>query len=360
MIISEINLKKFEIGLKKPLWIKQRRISYRQGVLIIIKNEKGKTGYGEISPLPGYHIESFDNTIDQIKEVSKYLIGREISEDINDPDNGPAGPFDGLDLFPSVNFGLEMAVLAIFYAQKNINYFIQGNISKIQVNKLIPANRIISKEYIKEIISGGFKSVKIKVGRGRIEDDIGRVLRLKSYLPENILIRLDANASWRLEEGIFFALKTGNDRIEYIEDPVKNVSDYLSFYLKTGMPIAVDEKVDEFKSDFPLNSEHIKAVVLKPSMLGGFFNTARMITIARDKNIKPVLSNAFQTGLTLSMISLFAARMKLLNDPAGLNTLGSFTTDLLSKGFPLKKGEIDLAEVFKCFNQVNINILEDL
>ena len=86
-----------------------------------------------------------------------------------------------------------------------------------------------------------------------------------------------------------------------------------------------------------------------------------MIHMARDKNIKPVLINAFQTGLALSMIALFAARMDLSDTAAGLDPLGNFKTDLLSGGgFPIVKGEIDLAEVFKCFNRINTNILKDL
>ncbi len=360
MIISDINLKKFEINLKKPLWIKQRVISSRQGVLVAIKNNEGLTGYGEIAPLPGFHLENFKDAAVQIKKASNNLIGAEVNEDLALSINGQNAPFEGMGLFPSVNFGLEMAVLAIFYAQKDLKFFIKNNISKILVNKLIPGDKKISREYIKEIINSGFKSVKIKVGHNPMEDDISRVLRLRAYLPENISIMLDANASWELEEGLSFASKIGTGRIEYIEDPLKNSADYSSFYLKTGMPVAVDEKLDGFRKDFPPGGEFIKAAILKPSMLGGFYNTARMIHWASGKNIKPVLSNAFQTGLTLSMISLFAARMDLLNGPAGMDTLGGFTEDLLNKDFPLIKGEISLTEVFKCFNRININILEDL
>ena len=57
MIISEINLKKFEIRLKKPLWIKQHKIDFRKGILVIVKNQKGQVDYGEIAPLQGFHHE---------------------------------------------------------------------------------------------------------------------------------------------------------------------------------------------------------------------------------------------------------------------------------------------------------------
>ncbi len=152
MIISEINLKKFEIRLKKPLWIKQHKIDFRQGILLIIKNQKGQAGYGEIAPLPGFHLEDLKNATGQIKKVADHLIGTEVNEDFTDTVKESMAPFKSLDLYPSVNFGLEMAILSIFYSQKDLNYFKAGNISKIPVNKLIQNDEIISKEYIKEII----------------------------------------------------------------------------------------------------------------------------------------------------------------------------------------------------------------
>jgi len=360
MIINDIILKKFKIGLKKPLWIKQHKIDFRQGILVIIKNQKGQTGYGEIAPLPGFHNENFEDVSDQIKRAMGHLVGTEVNEYFTVSVNKTIAPFKDMDFYPSVNFGMEMAILSIFYAQKDLNFFKTGNISKIPVNKLIISDEIISKEYINEIISNGFKSIKIKIGNKSIEEDIHRILKLKSLLPKYISIRLDANARWNLEEAIFFVLKIGTDRIEYIEDPIRNLHEYKSFYHKTGIPIAVDECSDSFYSDHSLGSEYIKAIILKPSVLGGFYNTARLIHKLRNKNIKPILSNAFLSGLALSMISLFAAQMKLFHYPVGLDTLNNFTTDLLGEDFPLAKSEIDISKVLKFFNRINLNILEDL
>ncbi len=360
MIISDIILKKFKIGLKKPLWIKQHKIDFRQGILVIIKSQKGRTGYGEIAPLPGFHDETFEDSSDQIKRAVNPLIGTEVDEGFTASADQAVRPFKSMDLYPSVNFGIEMAILSIFYAQKDLNFFQTGNILKIPVNKLIIWDEIISKEYVDRIISKGYKSVKIKIGHKSVEEDIRRVLKLKSLLPDDISIRLDANANWNLDEALLFVSKTGIDKIEYMEDPIRNMDEYKTFYLKTGIPIAIDENSDNFYNDHPLDNEYIKAIILKPSMLGGFHNTAGLIYKLKNKNIKPILSNAFLSGLSLSMISLFAAQMKLLHYPVGLDTLGYFTNDPLEKDFPLIKGGIDLPEVLKLFNQINFNILEDL
>jgi len=360
MIICDIILKKFKIDLKNSIRIKQRKIDFRQGILVIIKNQKGQTGYGEIAPLPGVHNENFEDVSNQIKSAPVRLLGTEVNEDFTTSFNRVVKPFERMDFYPSVNFGMEMAILSIFYARKDLNFFKDKNISKIPVNKLIIWDEIISKEYINKIINSGYRSVKIKIGYKSVEKDIHRILRLKSFLPDNISIRLDANASWNLDEALLFFSKIGNDRIEYIEDPIKNVDDYKTFYHKTGVPIAIDENLDYFYSECLLENEYVKAIILKPSVLGGFYDTARLIYKLRNKNIKPILSNAFLSGLSLSVISLFAAQMKLLHYPVGLDTLGHFTNDLLEKDFPLVEDGIDLSEVFKFFNRVNLNILEDL
>ncbi|MCL5985089.1 MAG: o-succinylbenzoate synthase [Actinobacteria bacterium] len=360
MIISDIKLKKYEINLNKPLWVKGFKITCRHGIIIMLKTSEGEIGYGEVSPLPNFHQENFKEAAGQLIEIKDKIIRYEIDENLFTFNKQLSSPFENLGLFPSVQFGLEMALLNIFYSKKNYSFFSREDAGKITVNKLIPKGTSLSKKYVKEIINDGFKSIKIKVGHNSPDVDIDRVLKLKSFLPQNISIRLDANGSWSLEDAIYFVLKTGKDNIEYIEDPLNDLRKLKLFYHKTRFPIAIDESLLEFCKNHIFNNKIITAVVLKPSLIGGFFKTAYFINKARSKHIKVILSNTLQTGPALSAIALFAAQMGLYDTPMGLDTLQYFHEDLLKEYFPIENGEINLFKLIEIFRKIRLDLLLDL
>ncbi len=63
MIIRKFESTPFEIKLKKPFINSNVTISNRQGLIIKIADELGNIGYGEISPLPGSSVESYESII---------------------------------------------------------------------------------------------------------------------------------------------------------------------------------------------------------------------------------------------------------------------------------------------------------
>ena len=160
------------------------------------------------------------------------------------------------------------------------------------------------------------------------------------------MFRLDANRAWTLEDAIEFCTRVGPDKIEYIEEPVANANDHAEFIKASPIPLALDETLVE--NDFSqINLNGVKAIVLKPSLLGGFKATEKLIDIAKDNGILPVLSSTFESGIGVRSIALFAAKTGLLNIAAGLDTLKWFGQDVLKDEIQIDDGSIDILKLSK-------------
>ena len=50
---------------------------------------------------------------------------------------------------------------------------------------------------------------------------------------------------WTLEEAVSFGCAAAPARLEYVEEPTRHAADVGAFFAATGVPVALDESVDE-------------------------------------------------------------------------------------------------------------------
>jgi len=158
-------------------------------------------------------------------------------------------------------------------------------------------------------------------------------------------LRLDANRTWSLETALKFCAETASPSIEYIEEPLSNISEIPEFTNRSKIPIALDETLVEKKLDYIKQLKNIAAYILKPSLLGGFKKTADLIRHADQNKITPVISAAFPTSVSLKAYAIFAAKMKLQSTPHGLDTLKYLAGDTINNPLTISKGKIKLSEI---------------
>jgi len=337
MRVKKINLYKFCLQLKKELEIKKHRIDKREGIIIKISYPDDSTALGEISPLAGFHHEDLSEAVSDLKRLSSILPQKNISDILN------------LKMAPSVRYGFEMA-------QMNLSFLKISQSLKKSRDTFIPvcalvyaASENIATD-IKQIIKQGYKSIKVKVGHLSLDDDIERINHISDLISDEkaeIGLRIDPNASWDLEDAIRFALGIEKRYVQYIEDPVDKTKDYQDFFKATGMPVALDEKLEDFEREYGLHddNEFIKAVVLKPNYIGGFSKTSEIIERYKKRGADCVLSNSFESGLSVSAIILFAYKMGLKDIAIGIDTLKYFKNDILKNSISIKDALIDVSLV---------------
>jgi O-succinylbenzoate synthase len=86
--------------------------------------------------------------------------------------------------------------------------------------------------------------------------------------------------------------------------------------------------------------QYARAVVLKPTLLGGISPTQRLAYRAKELGITPVISSAYETGVgTLALVALAAAVGEV---PAGLDTYRRLAQDVLVPPLHLTSARIDV------------------
>jgi o-succinylbenzoate synthase len=211
----------------------------------------------------------------------------------------------------------------------------------IPVNGLLFGSISAVMERAKMLLASGYKAFKLKVGRLSLDDDLAVVRELKSLLGNNVLLRLDANRTWDLDQAAAFAHGTSDTAIDYIEEPVKSFDLLMQLVQQPHMtlPLAIDESLLKMEPENLFGLSKIKAVVLKPTLLG-FEKTIRFAKAALEIGMTPVISSAFESGVGITVLAQMASSLNLDQVPAGLDTLDWFDDDLLVNAVQIEKGSL--------------------
>ncbi len=326
MKIVNSDIKKYDLPLARPLTIAGHKLTSRSGVIISLTDEDGAVGYGEAAPLPGLHKETLEDAIFQLQQIKPPVIS-----------------LDYLDsICSSARTALEMAMFDLrLQSQKAFDKF--RNLT-LPVNGLVMAQDADLFDAVDVLIAEGYISIKIKVGRLPLAKDIETIQRLKELVGTRATIRLDANRLWTLDESLEFCDQVTGDQIEYIEEPLADISQYPIFFDSTDMPVAFDETLVELDDVDELDHlDKVKAFILKPSLLGGLSMTGQFIALAFENDIMPVMSCTFPSDLSLRSFALFAAMFGVVDIPLGLDTMKWFKHHLLTEGFKVESGRIEIA-----------------
>ena len=331
MIIREVEIKPFTIELNKPFKNANTEITNRQGFIIKIIDELGSVGYGEISPFPGLSMESIESLVPIVKTLEKILINLKFSDDV----------FQSTVNFPSVNFGLSQALHSIFILREGMRLDWNCN-ATISVNGIIgiqsPQKTL---KNVEKLIKNGFETIKIKVGYKDIEDDLENVKLISQNFSSDIKYRLDANGKWDIDKALYAVEQLENINIEYLEQPVKELSELIQLSKISKIPIAVDESIRS-KDDVELIIElsNIQYFVLKPSIMGSLESSINLLKLIEAKDCKAILSSVFESSIGKSAL-VFLASLVNSSSAHGLAPGAYLKNDVVNDPFPIVKGKIN-------------------
>ena len=346
----------YRLPLRAPLNLGASVISDREGLLVCLEYQDGRPSWGECAPLPGFSHESLSEAAHQLRDLQTILHSK---HDLTF--------LQGQALLPSVAFGLESAdpPWAHSYPQVNnqseslpdhltpalgptlsIVTDREGEFSHfspaLSVNALITASEPI-KTAVTRLTDQGYTSVKLKVGKHPIEQDIQRVLELYGLTQGKIAIRLDANRAWDLETAVDFGRGIRDIPIDYIEEPLTNPAELTKFYQKTGLPIALDETLREWTQEAFLGVKGVSAWIIKPTLHGRLSLCTTIAALAKTHGIRTVWSSSFETPMGLAAIASAASMSE--PTPAGLDTIQYFSDPAIVSSFPIRDGQVFLKDL---------------
>lgn len=282
-------------------------------------------GVGECSPLWTLSIDPKDSYSDKLDWVCENINSWQefiYSEELSD--------------FPSIQFGLETALLDIQNGGKQIIFpseFTKGN-AQIEINGLIwMGDYEYMSQQIEEKIQTGFKCVKLKIGAIDWEQEKDLLKNIRSrFSKEEIELRVDANGAF-LPQNAMEKLKVLADlEIHSIEQPIMagQLEEMAQLCAKTPTPIALDEELIGVKkiSDKRVLLECIQPeyIILKPSLIGGVKSCNEWISLAEELNVGWWATSALEGNIGLNAIAQFAYQTgnKM---PQGLGTGQLFETN---------------------------------
>jgi len=255
---------------------------------------------------------------------------------------------DELIEFPSIQFGLEQALLSL----KSENEFtlfpskFTNSTDAININGLIwMGSEAFMKQQIEEKIAAGFSTIKMKIGAIDFETELKLLKSIRqNFSSEEIELRVDANGAFKPSEALEKLKQLSAFEIHSIEQPIKQgqVEEMADLCLKTPLPIALDEELigvfDVTNKQELLQIINPQYIILKPSLVGGFRGSNEWIQLAEKQKIGWWITSALESNIGLNAIAQYTYT---LNNkmPQGLGT-GSLFTNNFESPLEVKNGHL--------------------
>jgi len=338
----ELTYSPYNLKLKSAFETAHGKIEDRKGFIISIKNSNGVEGIGDIAPFPEIGSESLEDAEQALKNMKLDLkieltnILESFKELLSDYDS-----------LPSLRHGIEQALLNLICKEKNvtIDKLLELNLKRIinvNVSKgFLPKDETILKA--KELIKKGFKTLKIKAGRDNFEEDYNCIKAVIDEFGNDVKLRIDANGKWELDEAVKYLSKLEDLNLEYVEQPVNSLDNFVKLKNNVSLPLAADESIRTKKAaeDFIKNNA-ADYLILKPMIIGGLLPTLEIIELAEKNIITPVITSSFESAVGKANAVVAAATVKK-EIAHGLAVAEYFKNDVIPDPFPVQDGKITLS-----------------
>jgi len=300
MNIISVSLYSYSLKLNKPLNLCGSNIAVRKGLIIHLQSSTHDEGFGEIAPLPGFSHETLEEAKDQILSLRSYIVNEPFPEFIENLDGKFELWLKSFRLVPSVQFGIEMAVLNLIANSKNLslNQLINDSTKpNIQIHALLSGTKEEVFHQAIQLMHQGFTSMKLKVGGPDINEDIAKAFAVSEAIKENCLLHCDANQNWTFDQAMTFGKTLGFTTLAYIEEPFKEIERIPEFFHETNIPVALDESLPQLTFNEIKSLEGVETLILKPTILGSIEKTFQIIKQAQTQSINTVISSTFESSL---------------------------------------------------------------
>ncbi len=273
----------------------QRAWPHRHYLLLCLADVGGARGVGEASPLPGYSRETLDEAEHALARVSADAVASALDAGSVWAALSAVGAVVPSRV-PSARMALETAALDLL-----------GHRHAMSAPRLLGAPEGATRGLAalvgaassptlvgdcEQALADGFRCLKIKLGApGELERELGAVAALRQRMGPTVQLRLDANGSLTSEQLARAAPALAALQLELLEEPGS-----LPTELARVLPLALDESLQGLDAEdvvAALRARDARALVLKPTALGGLAHCARLAERARAEGRPALISHCF-------------------------------------------------------------------
>jgi len=241
--------------------------------------------------------------------------------------------------FPSIQFGLEQALLSLKSANKFELFpskFSRGQDS-IPINGLIwMGSEQFMHQQIEEKLKSGFTTIKMKIGAIDFNTELSLLKSIrKEYNANEIELRVDANGAFKPKEALEKLKRLSEYQLHSIEQPIKQGQwqEMARLCEEAPLSIALDEELigifDVTKKEELLLTVNPQFIILKPSLVGGINGCNEWINLSKSHNIAWWITSALESNVGLNAIAQYTYELGV-SLPQGLGTGSLFTNNIES------------------------------
>lgn len=238
------------------------------------------------------------------------------------------------------SFWLRTALADIGKSAGHTNRWLEGH-EGIPINGLVwMGDKATMRARIQEKLNAGFRIIKLKIGGINFDDEVYLLREIRrSFSPEDLEIRLDANGAFTPENALRRLDTLSVFAVHSLEQPIKAGQEETMAHIcaVSPIPIALDEELIGMRTPEQcaqlLSDIRPAYIILKPSLCGGFRASDAYISIARKMNIGWWATSALESNIGLEAIGRWLTDNYTITMPQGLGTGQLYTNNI---GSPLE------------------------
>lgn len=303
-IISQVEIYKLRIPLIEPFITSLAYETHVENVIVVIRTEKGITGFGECSPYMPVNGESMDTCFIVGQYFAKLLKGKnalKLEELLAAMDKliyANSSIKSAFDIALHDIIGQHKGVpIYKLYKGKNDKELVTDYTVSLSDPEKMAADAV-------KIKNQGYPSIKVKLGATG-KKDVERIKLIREAVGKDIPLRIDANQGWNVKEAIETLNELDKYNIEHCEEPIPRWNFMRLKKVKKSSPITImaDESCgDAHDAERLIKLKACDMFNIKVGKAGGVFNGYEIVRLG-DKAKMHMQVGAFlesRLGMTAS------------------------------------------------------------
>ena len=323
--------------LKEPLKIANENYSFADTLLVFIKAGKF-IGIGEAAP----DTEVTGETISSVKSFIDNFSGELIGKSCNDIELINYTLRTHANKNPAAMAGIDIALYDLKgkVVERSLVYLLGGTGKEKQISVTIGIENdkkaVIEAVRYKKL---GFKIIKVKVGLDLLKD-LERVRRIRMAVGNGVLIAIDANQGYTVNQSLEFLQIAENYNILFLEQPLdkKDLSGMSYLRKNSSIPIMADESVQTLKDLQRIIAKNAADMInIKLMKMGGITRSLELYNVAIKNNLKVMVGCMEESRIGIAAGTVFALSIKDIGF-ADLDSHLSHSNKLVRSGISTKMG----------------------
>ena len=288
--------------LAEPYTIAYETVEQTDNVFLRIETDSGLTGFGCAAPDEGVTAETADTVLSAIRDTIEPIIrGSDplriamLMERLRKQ----------LPAQPSARAAVDMALHDILgkRAQLPLWKLLGGYRDRIKTSitvGILPIDATVAQA--SSWFQDGFRCIKIK-GGADLDEDVERLLAVRSELGPKLELRFDANQGYSVEQTLELVRRARRARLQLIEQPTPRAQPELMAQISRQVPIPImaDESLMNLRDAFRLaKNDLVDMVNVKLMKIGGISEALQINAVSRAAGFEVMVGCMDESALSIA------------------------------------------------------------